>query len=119
MAASAGPAKPHKQHSRPLYGFARKTTPSTPATANRRPKSAPFLVQEPSFTSGSFVLRQYDRKGTVTSAAMDLKTVRTDPWHYPNAQAVMEQDHFNDYRATSRNDDAAPKADRKADRERR
>lgn len=93
-----------------LYGF------SNPTTAVTTPRSEPFVVQEPSFTSGDIVRRRYDKQDSVTSQAMDLKVVRTDPWHYPNSQAVREVEHFDDYRSGSCSENSAK--NRPTDKER-
>lgn len=76
----------------------------------------PFLVQEPSFTSGDIVRRQYDKRDKVSSQHSAMHTVRTDPWHYPNSQAVQEHEHFDDYRSGSCSD-IKPK-NRPSDKER-
>lgn len=97
-----------------LYGF--RDPMNEVRSALTTPKSEPFLIQEPSFTSGETVRRLYDKQDKLTKQDMPGGTVRTDPWHYPNSQAVHEPEHFDDYRRASTWEDA--KNNRPEDKER-
>lgn len=78
-----------------LYGYEKQET--LPRT---RAKS-PFKVLEPSFTSGTFINRPYDKNMVLSDDLFNAE--RTDPYHYPNVVGCTPTSHWGDYRSGSRN----------------
>jgi len=64
----------------------------------------PFSKWESSFTSGELVYREYDANDSL-NPRLTTAGIRSDPYHYPNAQCVEEKNHFEDRRAGSRHPD--------------
>lgn len=81
----------------PVYGYSELPAP---AQSPERTKS-PFRVKENSFTSSTVVTRQYDKSFSLSTGQFD--SVRTDPFHYPNAIATTQGDHWEDHRSGNRN----------------
>lgn len=81
-----------------IYGYAEGPPPPDPVPAK------PFSKWESSFTSGDLVYREYDA-GDSLNPRLGLAGIRSDPYHYPNAQCVVEHDHFLDRRSGSRHPD--------------
>ncbi|CAD7943513.1 unnamed protein product [Amoebophrya sp. A25] len=80
---------------KPLYGF------EPPRELFQKDKQEkPFVIQEPSFTSGTVCARKYDKNYIVTDDK--LEDLRADPYHEPNFMAIKTKDHFGDHRSGSR-----------------